>query len=101
LDLRIQFSLVNKIRNAAAVYNAASANSSPEALQTYLSALESLADYVAAKWRGERTVPEPTAIRPPLRIKRKLAVKQESTARIIPFSPPGGGAGAPTPFNAA
>jgi hypothetical protein len=99
LDVRIQFSLVTKIRHAATVYNTAPANASPEALENYLSALESLAEYVAAKWRGELAVAEAPAARHALRIKRKSPPRQESSARIIPFSPPADGA--PSPLTAA
>jgi hypothetical protein len=101
LDLRIQFSLVSKIRHAANAYKAVPAASSPEVLEHYLSALENLADYVAAKWRGGRTLPDSVAARPPLRMKRKPAAKPESNARIIPFGLPASAAGAAPPFNAA
>jgi len=80
LDMRIQLSLVTSIRQAASAYNAAPAIAAPAALETYLSALESLAEYVAAKWRGERVLSEaPVAGR---RVRTN-----HSAARVTPFAP--------------
>jgi hypothetical protein len=80
LDLSIQLSLVTSIRHAASAYNAAPTAAAPAALETYLSALESLAEYVAAKWRGERVLSEaPVAGR---RVRTN-----HGAARITPFAP--------------
>ena len=80
LDLRIQLSLVTSIRHAASAYNAAPATEVPAALETYLSALERLAEYVAAKWRGARIFNEAPVAGQRVRT-------HHSTARITPFAP--------------
>jgi hypothetical protein len=101
LDLRIQFSLVRRIRHAANAYNAAPASSSSEAFETYLSGLESLANYVAAKWRGERVVLDISTATHRLRASHRTSVKHECAARIIPFGRASGGTGNSTPLTAA
>ena len=69
LDLRIQFSLVTRIRQAATVYKAAHPEVRSAELRQYLSALECLAEYVAAKRRRPRPV---TAM-------------PKTASRVIPF----------------
>ena len=80
LDLRIQLSLVTSIRHAASAYHAAPATGAPAALEAYLSALESLAEYVATKWRGERISSE-------LPVAGQRVRTHHSTARITQFAP--------------
>jgi hypothetical protein len=60
-DLQIQLSLVARIRQAAMWYQAAPAEASSDALQSYLASLECLAEHVAAKCRGCRVIPFPAA----------------------------------------
>ena len=80
LDLRIQLSLVTSIRHAGSAYNAAPAAAAPAALETYLSALEGLAEYVAAKWRGARVFNETP-------VAGHRGRTNHSTAGITPFAP--------------
>jgi hypothetical protein len=80
LDLRSQLSLVTSIRHAASAYNAAPATVAPAALEAYLSALESLAEYVAAKWRGARISKE-------LPVAGQRVRTDHSTVRITQFAP--------------
>jgi len=86
LDQSIQVSLVSRIRHAATVYNAAPANS-PEALDIYLAALEGLADYVAAKWRGAEVAPAAPAATQRVPGNGTLPIRQESLRRLIAFGP--------------
>ena len=79
LDLRIQLSLVTGIRHAASAYNAAPAIVAAAALEAYLSALESLAEYVAAKWRGARISNE-------LPVAGQRVRTHHRTARITQFA---------------
>ena len=95
LDRHIQFSLVSKVRHAANEYHFAPETISPAALETYLFALEALADYVAAKWRGDRAVLEFPVARKRMKAASRLPARQESPARIIPFVPPTGGNASP------
>jgi len=82
LDLHIQVSLLAKIRHAANAYNAASSNASPHALENYLSSLESLAEYVAARWRGARVFEE-APVAPQL-----VRSTRSNAPRMFPFAPP-------------
>jgi hypothetical protein len=99
LDKSIQFSLVTKIRHAANTYRAAPASSSAEALDTYLAALESLAEYVGSKWRGECLVPDISTARKRLRVKQRPHTRRAGTGQLIPFTKAAGGSS--TPFTAA
>ena len=54
LDLQIQLTLVARIRQAARMYKTAPAEAGPAALQSYVAALECLAEHVTAKCRGAR-----------------------------------------------
>ena len=86
LDRLIQLSLVISVRRAANAHKAEPADPFPESLKTYLSALESLAEYVSAKWRGERAVPEIKAARQRIGV-RPISTKDESGPGIGPFVP--------------
>ena len=100
LDRLIQLSLVTSVRRAANAYKAEPAAPFPESLKTYLSALESLAEYVSAKWRGERAVPEIKAARHRIGV-RHISAKDESGAGVVPFVPPAGEGDNATELNAA
>jgi hypothetical protein len=52
MDLRIQWSLITRIKAAARVYRSATAAGSAESLKDYLSALEGLVEYIATRCRG-------------------------------------------------
>jgi hypothetical protein len=80
LDQRIQLSLVTSIRHAASAYNAAPETAAPAALETYLSALEGLAEYVAAKWRGARVFNETP-------VAGQQGRTNHSIARVTPIAP--------------
>jgi hypothetical protein len=98
LGRNIQFLLVTKIRQAASVYRAAPAGSSADALSTYVAALETLAEYVADKWRGESIVPDIAAARQRFPVK-SAPVKHSGAGRVLQFV--AAAAGSPSPFNAA
>lgn len=90
LDLRFQWSLVNRIRQAANACKAAPMDAGSAALQSYMSALESLAEYVAAKCQES-----PIPIEYPLRSQRMRVkrhgpdtVRPKTDRRIIPFPTP-------------
>jgi hypothetical protein len=89
--LRIQFALFGRIREAARAYQAAPAEAS-SALANYVTALESLAEYVSARWRGLRLQEAPVK-HPPIRADR--------TSRIIAIAQPTDGSGDATPLTAA
>jgi hypothetical protein len=54
LDLQIQLTLVARIRHAAHLYRIAPAEAGSAAFQSYVAALECLAEHIAAKCRGAR-----------------------------------------------
>ena len=89
LDLQIQLSLVDRIRQAALRYRSAPAEASSDALQSYVASLECLAEHVAAKCRVSRLF-QAAAI-PAHR-------KPGTGTRVIPF--PANGSSDP-PFTAA
>jgi hypothetical protein len=76
LDLQIQLSLVSKIREAARRYKAEPAESGSAALQSYVSALECLAEHIETKCRGLRLAQEA------LRAQR---LRKSANPRVIPF----------------
>jgi hypothetical protein len=79
LDLQIQHSLVARIRQAAHSYQAAPTET--RALESYVTALESLAAYVSAKCREAQPIPFPE--RPV-----SDAPKAKSISRVIQFPSP-------------
>ena len=92
-DLQIQLSLVARIRHAAHMYKAAPSETA--ALRSYVSALECLAEYIAAKCREsqptrETPLPAPRLRRHPL----SEVAKPRTENRVIPFPSP---EGAPLP----
>jgi hypothetical protein len=52
MELRIQWSMITRIKAAAGPYHSAGAGGNTEALKVYLTALESLAEYIATRCRG-------------------------------------------------
>jgi len=86
LDLQIQLSLVAKIRQAAQRYKNDPAESGSTALQSYIAALEGLADHIDIRCRGSRLFQEAEAAA------RRTHAKQPQTEsgnprteRVIPF----------------
>ena len=92
---------LSKIRHTAELYRAASANPSSPAFAAYLAALEELAEYVTAKSRVEKIVPEISAARQRLYGNRKGPVKQQTTGRVLQFVARSGATGGQAPFPAA
>ena len=86
LDLQIQLSLVAKIRQAAQCYKAEPAEPGSAALQSYVAALECLAEHIDTKCRGMRLAQE-TALRAERLRKnaRDAAAKAGANPRVIPF----------------
>ena len=87
MDLRIQWSLLTRIRAEATAYRSTCAGVSTDSLNGYLSALESLAEYVATRCRGSALLDEVQAVakrelvvQPPAKVKRR-------GPRFIPFPP--------------
>jgi hypothetical protein len=94
LELQIQLSLVARVRQAAHLYRSAPAENA--ALQSYVSALECLAEYVATKCQETQPVSEIPAT-PRLRGRQQLALTPKpprAEGRVIPFP---SSAGAPLP----
>jgi hypothetical protein len=58
LDLQIQLSLVAKIRQAANTYKTAPGEAGSAALQSYIAALECLAEHIATRCRGSQVALE-------------------------------------------
>jgi hypothetical protein len=87
LDLQIQLSLVARIKQAAHMYKAAPAEAGSAALESYVAALECLAEHIAAKCRGSRLTLKTTDPAHRLRAARHLPepVKPGSDCRVIPF----------------
>jgi hypothetical protein len=102
LDLQVQFSLVTRIRQAANTYKAAHPEVCSTELQQYLSALECLAEYVAAKRRDWHVLLEVPAVSQRLRTKRQLpeTATPKTVFRVIPFPHQPHGSG-PSPLTAA
>jgi hypothetical protein len=101
LDRSIQVSLVTSIRRAANAHKAVPATTPcPDSLETYLLALESLAEYVSAKWRGEAVVPEFEGGRQWIGAPHAAAA-DENSARIGRFASHSSGSDIATPFGAA
>lgn len=105
LDLKIQLSLVAKIRQAAHLYKSAPEEPESPALLSYVAALECLAEYVAARCRESRPSLETAAPTYPLPVKRHLyaaarlaSARLRTECRVIPFPAPNGG---PSPLNVA
>ena len=87
MDLRIQWSLLTRIRAEATAYKSTCAGVTTDSLKGYLSALESLAEYVATRCRGAALFEEAQAagmqefvVPPPAKVKRR-------GPRFIPFPP--------------
>jgi hypothetical protein len=96
LDKMIQVSLVSRVKQAAAAYRG-----EPAMLDAYLAALESLADYVGARWSGERIIiPDIAAARQRFLTKRPPVSRPRGTGRLIPFAK-SASAGGPSPLTAA
>jgi hypothetical protein len=91
MDLQIQLSLVAKIREAARRYRTEPAESDPTALQSYIAALELLAEHIELKCRGA-LISEASALRTQRLRKHALSetAKHKAGERVIPF--PGSGA---------
>jgi hypothetical protein len=88
MDLRIQFSLITRIQAAARVYKATSAGGSSDSLPNYLSALESLAEYVTTRCRGVALFEEVQAARQQELAEQPPAKAKKRGPKLIPFTPP-------------
>lgn len=99
LDLQIQLALVAKIRQAAHMYKATPVEPGSAALQSYVAALERLADHIAARCRGSQPYLEIAvpAHAPHDRRHFSASAKTKSGPRVIPFPSANG----PSPFTAA
>jgi hypothetical protein len=97
LDLQIQISLVAKIRQAAQRYKSEPAGPDSAALQTYVAALEGLAEHIEAKTRGSQLARE-TELRADRLRQHALSetAKPRSDQRVIAFPTSGS-----SPQNAA
>ena len=85
-DLRIQYSLVARIKAAGNVYKSAPASHTAEPLRCYLTALENLAEYVATRCRGaelsnEAAVPGDKQAMAPAKPRKR-------SPKLIEFTPP-------------
>jgi len=99
MDLQIQLSLVAKIRQAAHLYKAAPTEPGSAALQSYVAALERLADHIAAKCRGSELFMQSVDSANVHRNRHHLpqSARPRTGSRVIPFPSASG----PTPFTAA
>ena len=103
LDLRIRLSLIARIRQAGHVYKAAPPETGSPALQSYVAALECLAEHIDARTRKEcrGTGPSLATAVPThqLRVRYPLPepVKAATGRRVIPFPVTNGA----SPFTAA
>jgi len=86
LDLEIQLSLVAKIRQAARQYKAEPAGAGSAALESYIAALETLAQHIEAKCRAALIPPVDTL--PAQRLRRQTlsdGARSKTGQRVIPF----------------
>jgi hypothetical protein len=93
LDLSIQRSLIARIRTAANVYKSTCAGVSTDPLKSYLSALESLAEYVATRRRGSALYDEVRAAGHQELAVQPLPKVKKHGPMLIPFTPPAGAPG--------
>jgi hypothetical protein len=84
LDLQIQISLVAKIRQAAQRYKSEPAGPDSAALQSYVAALECLAEHIEAKTRGSQLAHE-TELRAERIRQMSETAKPKSDQRVIAF----------------
>jgi hypothetical protein len=87
MDLRIQWSLITRVKAAARVYKAACAGGSTESLANYLSALESLSEYVATRCRGVALFEEVQVTGRQDFAEPPLAKAKKRGPKLIPFMP--------------
>jgi len=86
LDLQIQISLVAKIRQAAQRYKSEPAGPDSAALQSYVAALECLAEHIEAKTRGSQLAHETELRAERLRqYHMSETAKPKSDQRVITF----------------
>jgi len=82
MDLRIQWSLLTRIKAAAAVYEVDTTAGQTDSLKSYLAALEKLAEYVETRQRG-------SAIFQEMRINEQPAAKTKwREPKVVPLTPP-------------
>ena len=89
MDLSIQWSLITRIRAAANAYKSNCAGVSTDSLKSYLSALESLAEYVATRCRGSALFDEIRAAGQQRRIVQPVGEGLGTRARVHPIHPEG------------
>jgi hypothetical protein len=87
MDLRIQWSLITRIKAAATVYKSAAVAGNVESLNGYLSALENLAEYVATRCRGSALFEEGQAAGQPEPAVERPATGKKRGPKLIPFTP--------------
>lgn len=85
MDLRIQWSLLTRIRAEANAYKSAGGVST-DSLTRYLSALESLAEYVATRCRGSALLDEVRAVGKREHVVQPLTKVKQRRPRLIPFT---------------
>jgi hypothetical protein len=91
LDLHIQLSLVARIREAAQRYQAEPVESGSTTLESYIAALEHLAEHIELKCRG--ALISETAALPAQRLRKQTlseTAKHKTGERVIPFPASGG-----------
>jgi len=86
MDLKIQWSLLTKVRAAARAYKSTCADVNSDPLKSYLSALESLAEYVAVRCRGSALFAEMQAARRPELAVHPMAKATKRRPKIIPLA---------------
>jgi hypothetical protein len=87
LERQIEVSLVARIRHAAHLYEIAPLEAGSAALQSYVAALECLAEHVAAKFRASRRTIETVIPTDRFHAGHHLAgpAKPRTDHRVIPF----------------
>ena len=87
MDLSIQWSLLTRISAAASAYQATSASGTNDSLTRYLSALESLAEYVATRCRGAALFAELCALEEQDVVVQLPTRSRRREPRLIEFTP--------------